>query len=307
MSSVHYSSTGRYIDLVQENSQRGKSLSHPAISINPYGKYIDINFEEFYYTVCHSAKYFHSQLKAINFSSGRNVGLLCHSDSHYLWNMLGLMASNVAPVLLSPRNSIEATIHLLKQSSSRALIYQDHFNYLVKEISKEIPDLVLIPKWIAKFPECLTPTEYQLIIPLESQEKELDKVSYTLHSSGSTSFPKLISQSNRVCHNSGYRFIWEELPLDRVEINFFPLFHAGGILGTLLMCMYQMKSMTICPDLIPGSHFSPKMILDLVQNLSPKLLLILPLILKELIEYCNNVEKSQGWDILKRVEIMRYG
>jgi thioester reductase-like protein len=307
MQSVHYSLTGRYVDLVQENSHRSKNTTYPAISINPYGDYIDISFEEFYNTVCHSAKYFHSQLEKINFASGRNVGLLCHSDSQYLWNMLGLMATNVAPVLLSPRNSIEATIHLLKQSSSRALIYQDQFNDLVKEVSKEIPDLVLIPKWIAKYPECFSPAEYQFIIPLESQEKELDKVSYILHSSGSTSFPKLVSQSNRVCHNSGHRFIIEELPLDRVEINFFPLFHAGGILGTLLMCMYQMKSMTICPDLIPGSHFSSKMILDLVQNLSPKLLLILPLMLKELIEYCNNVDKSQGWNVLKTVEIMRYG
>ncbi|KXN65119.1 acetyl-CoA synthetase-like protein [Conidiobolus coronatus NRRL 28638] len=237
MSSVNYSSTGRYVDLVQDNAKLSYKVSYPAVSVNPNGKYIDLSFEEFYYIVSHSASYFYYQLNSINFSSGRNVGLLSHSDSHYLWNMLGLMASNVAPVLLSPRNSIEATIHLLKQSSSRALIYQDHFNYLVKEISKEIPDLVLIPKWIAKFPECLTPTEYQLIIPLESQEKELDKVSYTLHSSGSTSFPKLISQSNRVCHNSGYRFKLENTPPDRKEVLFFPLFHASGILA-IIICVF---------------------------------------------------------------------
>ncbi|KXN66861.1 acetyl-CoA synthetase-like protein, partial [Conidiobolus coronatus NRRL 28638] len=307
MSSVQYSSTGRFIDLVKENTQRGKNVSYPAISINPDGKYIDINYEEFYNTISHSANYFYGQLKAINFTNGRNVGLLSHSDSHYLWNMLGLMSTNVSPVLLSPRNSIEATIHLLKESNSHALIYQDHFEELVKDIQKEIPDLVLIPKWIANFPECLSPVDYQLLIPLESQEKELENVSYILHSSGSTSYPKLVPQLNRVCHNSGYRTSLEDLPLDRKELIFFPLFHAAGIIATVVSNIYQLKAMIICPDMAPGSHFSSKMILDLVRELSPKALLILPLMAKELIEYCDHAQRSQGWDILKTVEYIRYG
>ncbi|KXN65615.1 acetyl-CoA synthetase-like protein [Conidiobolus coronatus NRRL 28638] len=298
MASVHYSSTGRYVDLVQDNVILGKRVSYPAISINPYGKYIDINFEEFYYVVSHSANYFYSKLKSINFSSGKNIGLLSHSDSHYLWNMLGLMAVNVTPVLLSPRNSLEATVHLIKN-----LILND----MAIAIKKQIPSLILIPKWIAKFPDSLTPAKYTPLIPVESKQKELDNITYIIHSSGSTSFPKLISQTNRICFNSGHRFKLEETPLDRKEINFFPLFHTGGVLGTIIMYTYQLKSMTICPDLAPGSHFSSKMILDLVQNLSPELMGILPLMLKELIEYCNNVEYSQGWGILKKLEIMRYG
>jgi thioester reductase-like protein len=306
MKSVHYSSTGRYIDLIQDNVLLGKKALYPAISINPYGEYIDISFEEFYYVVSHSSNYFYDKLNSIDFSCARNVGLLSHSDSHYLWNMLGLMASNVAPVLLSPRNSLEATIHLIKESNSRALVFQEHFSDLVLEIKKQIPELILIPKWMAIFPECLTPTKFQFLIPLESNERELDNISYILHSSGSTSFPKLVPQTNRIAHNSGYRFELDDTPLDRKEIIFFPLFHTGGVLATVICCIYQMKYMAICPDLAPGNHFSSKMILDLIQTLSPKVLVVLPLITKEIVEYCNNIERSLGWDIMKKLQLIRY-
>jgi acyl-CoA synthetase (AMP-forming)/AMP-acid ligase II len=217
--------------------------------------------------------------------------------------MLGLMATNVLPVLLSPRNSTEAIIHLINESGSRALVYQDRFSDLLIEIKKQIPELILIPKWIAKFPEYLSPLKYQYLIPLESKEKELDNISYILHSSGSTSFPKLAAQTNRVCHNSGYRFKLENTPLDRKELIFFPLFHASGILTTLIMCIYQMKSMIICPDLTPGCLFSPKMIIDAVKNLNPKLIMILPLMAIEIIEYCDKVDKNLGWNILRNLDI----
>ncbi|KXN66862.1 acetyl-CoA synthetase-like protein, partial [Conidiobolus coronatus NRRL 28638] len=304
---AQYSSTGRLVDLVKDNALSGQSVDYPAISISPNGKYMDISYKYFYNITSHAANHFYEKLKSLNFLNGRNVGFLSHSDSHYIWNMLGLMSTNVSPVLLSPRNSIEATIHLLKESNSHALIYQDHFEELVKDIQKEIPDLVLIPKWIANFPECLSPVDYQLLIPLESQEKELENVSFTLHSSGSTSFPKLVPQLNRTLYNSGYRASMEKGPLDRKEIIFFPLFHAGGALVALAINLYRKKSMILTPDLEPGNHLSSKMILDLIQELKPKLLQILPLMMKEMIEYCEHVDNSEGWDILKTVEIVRYG
>jgi thioester reductase-like protein len=304
---AQYSSTGRLVDLVKDNTLSGQNFNYPAVSINPNGKYIDISYKHFYNLTCHAANYFYEKSKSLSFSNGRNVGFLSYSDSHYIWNMLGLMSTNVSPVLLSPRNSIEATISLLKESKSRALIYQGHLEDLAKKIQKEIPDLVLIPKWIARFPECLTPKEYKLLIPLESQGKELEKVSFTLHSSGSTSFPKLVPQLNRILHNKGYRASLNKGPLNRKEIIFLPLFHAGGAISTLVTNLYRKKSMILTPDLAPGSHLSPKMILDLIQELKPKLLQTLPLIVKEIIEYCEHVDRSQGWDILKTLEILRYG
>jgi long-subunit acyl-CoA synthetase (AMP-forming) len=307
MSSVKYSSTGRFVDLVKENAQRSKTVQHPAITINPEGKYIDIDYEEFYNTVSHSASYFYNQLKFLNFLNSRNIGFLSHSDSHYLWNMLGLMSTNVAPVLLSPRNSLEATIHLLKESNSQVLVYQDYFESFAKEAQKHIPDLVLIPKWSAKFPECLSPEDHQLLVPLESKEKELNNIAYILHTSGSTSYPKLIAKFNKVCHSWGHRTRNDCLPYNRKEIIFPPLFHSGGILATAISCVYLMRSVIICPDMAPGSIFSSKMIIDMIKELSPKHMLILPLMVKELIEYCDKVENSEGWDVLRTLDFVRYG
>jgi thioester reductase-like protein len=307
MTSVQYSSTGRFIDLVKENAKRGNSVQHPAISINSDGRYIDISYEEYYNIVSHSANHFYDQLKSIDFSTGRSVAFLSASDSHYLWNMLGLMSANASPVLLSPRNSVEATIHLLKESNSRVLVYQDVFAPMAKGIQKAIPDLVILPKWIAKYPECLSPIEHQLLIPLKSQEEELNTISYTVHSSASTSYPKLVPQLNRVCHNVGYRARNEMLPYDRKELNFFPLFHAGGVMSIVIATNYLMKSTILGPDMTPGSFPSPKMIIDLVQELSPKALIMIPLLAKVLVDYCEKAPRSEGWDSLKTVEFVRWG
>ncbi|KXN66858.1 acetyl-CoA synthetase-like protein [Conidiobolus coronatus NRRL 28638] len=281
--------------------------SAPAISICPNRKYIDISYEEYNNIVSHSANGYYDQLKSIDFSTGRNVAFLSTSDSHYLWNMLGLMSTNVAPVLLSPRNSIEATIQLIQDSKSKVLIYQDVFHPMAKEIQKVITDLIIIPKWIAKFPDCLSPMDYKFLIPLESQEKELDKVSYTLHSSGSTSYPKLVAQTNRVCHNAGYRTRIEMMPYNRKDINFLPLFHSGGTMGMVTSCIYLMKYTILCPDMAPGSLFSSKVVLDLIKDLSPKLMMTYPLMVKELIEYCNQDQISERWEILKKLDFIRYG
>ncbi|KXN66865.1 acetyl-CoA synthetase-like protein, partial [Conidiobolus coronatus NRRL 28638] len=304
---TQYSSTGRFVDLVKDNALSGHNVKYPAVSINEYGKYMDISYENYYNITCHSASYFYEKLKYLSFMDNRNVGLLSYSDSHYLWNMIGLMSTNVAPVLLSPRNSIEATIHLLKESGSRALIYQDYFKDLVKDIQKEIPHMVLIPKWTASFPECLSPAYYKLLVPLESKEVELGKVSFTLHSSGSTSFPKLVSKLNLTLHNSGYRASLSNIPLDRKELSFYPFFHAAGILTMVINSLYLKKTFILSPDMGPGSHFSSKMILELIQGLSPKVLQLLPLMVKELIEYCDHVNSSKGWGILKKIEVVRYG
>ncbi|KXN66857.1 acetyl-CoA synthetase-like protein [Conidiobolus coronatus NRRL 28638] len=307
MTSVQYSSTGRFIDLVKENSKRGNSVQHPAISINSDGKYFDISYEEYYNIVSHSANHFYDQLKSIDFSAGRNVAFLSASDSHYLWNMLGLMATNVSPVLLSPRNSVEATIHLLKESNSRVLVYQDVFAPMAKGIQKAFPDLVILPKWITKYPECLSPVDHKLLIPLKSQEEELNTVSYTVHSSASTAYPKLVPQLNRVCHNVGYRARNEMLPYDRKELNFFPLFHAGGVMSIVIATNYLMKSTILGPDMTPGSFPSPKMIIELIQELSPKALVIIPLLAKVLVDYCEKAPRSEGWDTLKTVDFVRWG
>ncbi|KXN67488.1 acetyl-CoA synthetase-like protein, partial [Conidiobolus coronatus NRRL 28638] len=307
MSAVKYSKTGRFIDLVKENAENGKNIQHPAITINPCGKHIDISFEEYYNVVCHSANYFYDKLNSLNFANSRNVGFLSMSDSHYLWNVLGLMSINAAPVMLSPRNSFEATIQLLKESNAQALVYQEYFEGFAKKVKEYMPELVLIPKWIAEFPECLSPQEHKLLVPLESQEKELENVAYILHSSGSTAHPKLIAQPNRVCHNSAHRTRVEAAPYNNKEISFLPLFHAGGIVSFVVISIYLAKAIIMVPDLAIGSHFSSKMILDMIQELRPTHLMILPLMVKELVEYCDQVEKSQGWDIFKIVKVVRYG
>ncbi|KXN66864.1 acetyl-CoA synthetase-like protein, partial [Conidiobolus coronatus NRRL 28638] len=307
MNSVKYSGTGRFVDLVSENAITGRKINYPAMSINQQGGYIDLTFEKFECIVSHSAKFFYQHFSNIDFLKFRNVGFLSHSDSLYLFNMLGLMKVNVAPVLISPRNSLEATIHLLKESSSQALIYQEMFNDWAVEIKKQIPSILLIPRWAADISQSFSLQEYNLVRPLDTIEEELQNVSYILHSSGSTSYPKLVPQRNFTIHNSGHRFGLEATDPARKELNFFPLFHAAGVLTMVVSHIYEMKSVILSPDMSPGNHYSSKMILQLIKQLSPKILWILPLMAKELIEHCNNIPKPHGWDVLKLIECIKYG
>ncbi|KXN65972.1 acetyl-CoA synthetase-like protein [Conidiobolus coronatus NRRL 28638] len=306
MDKVKFSTTGRFIDLISENANSDKYANSTAISISPRDKYIDLTFQQLDYVVSHSAKFFYKNLNHADFSKVRNVGLLSNSDSNYIFNFLGLIKVNVAPLSLSPRNSLEATVHLLKESNSQVLIYQGCFKDFAYEIKKLIPNILLVPTWIANISESNYLEEYSLLVPLMTKEEELNNVSYILHSSGSTSYPKLVSHKNLSTHNSAHRYSLELTDPSRKQLFFFPLFHGAGIFNFILAPMYEKRSVILCPDISPGSRVSSKMIIQLIQQQSLTDIWLLPVIVKELIDYCESSPKSEGWDILEKIERINY-
>ncbi|KXN66859.1 acetyl-CoA synthetase-like protein, partial [Conidiobolus coronatus NRRL 28638] len=307
MSQIRYSQTGRFIDLIKENTECEANINRSSITINPNGKYINLSFEEFYNIGCNSAKYFYSQLSDIKLSNGRNVGLLSYSDSNYLFNIIGLMNVNAIPLLISPRNSIEAIIHLLKESNSHALIYQEYFNDVVDKIKTEIPNIKFIRRWSAEYPSSLAAEKYNVLLPLKSQTEELDATGYILHSSGSTSYPKLIPKSNKILHHNGNRLSLPENRSGLKDLVFYPLFHAAGHQEIFVPNIYYGKYTILPPDINPGSHYSTRMILSYIKELTPESLSLLPLIIKEIVEYCENAPHSEGWGILKSVKTIYHG
>ncbi|TIC15605.1 acetyl-CoA synthetase-like protein [Wallemia mellicola] len=143
--------------------------------------------------------------------------------------------STLQPFPISNRNSPAAIEHLLKVTHCKHLIYtstNEQLKNLAENASKNAPEVQLtnMPKLSTLYNESEPPK----IAPLSARRKDLNAPALIIHSSGSTSYPKAIVQSNKnVMH-------WGRVPLyggsDVCEKVIFagclPTFHAMG-------CIFQ--------------------------------------------------------------------
>ncbi|KAF9567997.1 acetyl-CoA synthetase-like protein [Agrocybe pediades] len=216
----------RFIDLRARNDAQRVCISYPAPGTS---KYIDITFEDFGRAVNNAAWEFNEKIGARRSSSEptKVVGILARSGAAYMVSIYALHKIGIAPLLISPRNSREAIVNLLRLTNSSAVI-TDSFNKAEAEAcaaelgSIPVHDIAPLPTQGAPVSE---PFPYDL-----KWDEECDKPFIILHTSGSTGLPKPVAwNSHFVFHQGFYPPEFVAKYSGSSVLATLPLFHGSGV------------------------------------------------------------------------------
>ncbi|KAJ7782239.1 putative aminoadipate reductase [Mycena maculata] len=198
---------------------------------------------------------------------GQVVAIIALSDTVlYHAILVGLMVADLIPFPISPRNSPAGIFQLLRTSSCHRILatcvtLEPLLTGLKKHIAEVDPDFVLnveeVPSVAQIYPSLAAETSecsFQPYLPRVSHPS-LDDITLYMHSSGSTGFPKAISQTHRTLLH------WRALPpvsetRDRLEKPLanmaLPAFHLFGI-----VCQVLQPLCGSCVALYPPTATSP--------------------------------------------------
>ncbi|CAG8465168.1 11687_t:CDS:2 [Dentiscutata erythropus] len=126
-------------------------------------------------------------------------------------------------LFLSPLNSESALIHLLQEAKSRILIYDPKLLKTSKNVQNEINSQYTQTLNIFQQPNSLKNEQIVHFAPVLKLNDDPEKTIAIFHSSGSTSFPKLVPISSRFIFNVD---AFEKA--DDIIVSTAPLFHIYG-------------------------------------------------------------------------------
>ncbi|KAF0474672.1 acetyl-CoA synthetase-like protein [Gigaspora margarita] len=197
-------------------------------------KYEEVNFQTFNNIINKYANYWKKQLENENLEKNSVISYLSQSGPEYLYNIMALWKLGFITLLLSPRNSESNLVHLLQEAKSRILIYDSQFSKISKNVqnelnhqySKELNTIFQLPNNLEI--ENIDCSEPDLKSNDDDNVDSYEKIIAIFHSSGSTSFPKLVSVSSR------YFLIMNSIDKsDDIILSIFPLFHVFGFITVL--------------------------------------------------------------------------
>ncbi|KAI0224967.1 hypothetical protein L0F63_005512 [Massospora cicadina] len=213
------------------------------------------------------------------------VGYLSNHNKDYGLNLLALMALNVTPVILSPRNSIDILVHLLMESGAKVLVYEEGCKAAAVRCYEKIPGLKLVRNIVLE-PQLIKsnlPT-LQPFYDLSRHKVVQEHICLIMHSSGSTSYPKLIRLSHRYLLTA-----IERLRQDNILAHF----------GTHLLLP------PIHHRLPPRNDVHPRHILADANDTEAVFMTCLPFQLKQMAEYCQ--EDEDRWAQFSNVDMILFG
>ncbi|KAH9937867.1 acetyl-CoA synthetase-like protein [Epithele typhae] len=186
-----------------------KSPNHTLFAyLDETGGYKELRYKEFYPAVIRAAKIAVEGVLAAMQSSppaiqGRIVGVLAVADTiSYATFVCGMMHAGIVPFLLSPRNSLAADVHLLHEIGVQELFVspdaamQRLATEAQVELAKEYIGLTLLP--LPTYEDMFQSHEDDCVGEAVPAEIKLDERGLIVHSSGSSSFPKLITVPRRL-------------------------------------------------------------------------------------------------------------
>ncbi|CAG8556597.1 1770_t:CDS:1, partial [Racocetra persica] len=187
-------------------------------------KYDEINLQDLDIIINKYAYYWNKQLVNKNLDKNSVIGYLAQSGPEYLFNSMALWKLDFQILFLSPRNSESALIHLLQESKSRILIYDPQLSKISVNVQNKINSQHSQSLNIFQFPKNLKDEKIDHFTPvLRLDENSYEKIIAIFHSSGSTSFPKLVHISNRYFLKAAETNNFHEIILSTP-----PLFHVYG-------------------------------------------------------------------------------
>ncbi|CAG8819703.1 21826_t:CDS:1, partial [Gigaspora margarita] len=187
-------------------------------------EYEEINYQDFDIIINKYANYWSKQLENENLDKDSVIGYFSPSGPEYLYNFMALWKLGFTILFLSPKNSEPALIHLLKESKSHILIYDSQLSKISKNAQNELVSQHSQTLKIFQLPNSLKNENIDHSAPVLKLDKDpYEKVIAIFHSSGSTSFPKLVPLTNR------YFLLMEpNYKADDIVLTTSPLFHIFG-------------------------------------------------------------------------------
>ncbi|CAG8711315.1 8770_t:CDS:2, partial [Racocetra fulgida] len=239
-------------------------------------KYDEINFQDFDIIINKYANYWNKLLVNENLNKNSVIGYLAHSGSEYLFNTMALWKLGFQILFLSPRNSGPALIHLLQETKSRILIYDPQLSKISEDVQNEINSQRPQSFNIFQLPNNLKDEKIDHFSPvLKLDENPYEQVIAIFHSSGSTSFPKLVPLSNRYLLNAVGSNDTHEIILSTA-----PLFH---IYGFALVLKYILSPGSIYAfPIVAGSIPLANEVLYSLKQSKAKILYTLPATIEQI-------------------------
>ncbi|KAF8185750.1 acetyl-CoA synthetase-like protein [Pholiota molesta] len=188
---------------------------------------------------------------------------------------MGLMIGNLIPFPISPRNTAEAVINLLKKTSCHHLIttaatLKELIESVEIELKETDPDYQLVikecPTVAQIFPELsgASPSEDEdnlVSYPDASKQPKPEDVAMYLHSSGSTGLPKAIAKTHKQIEHIiafplfiAYRKWSPRVRMLGVQL---PPFHAMGLCVQLVLPLYLCVTIAIFPPAVTSPNMVP--------------------------------------------------
>lgn len=220
------------------------------------------------------------------------VAILGPSSLDYLVTVLALSRLGFTVLFLSTRISEAAYISLLRSTKCSNICIDPSFNKTVKAISNQVENLNVLE--IPSFSEYNTSEhidEFESVAQKLDLNVEKSKISWIIHSSGSTGLPKPIYQT----HGAALRNY--ENNMNMKGFITLPLFHAHG-LSSVLRGFTSYKRIFMYNASLP---LTSQYLLDIGRRYSFEIFYGVPYALKLL------SETKEGIDMLKKMEVVMFG
>ncbi|CAG8737264.1 15325_t:CDS:2, partial [Racocetra fulgida] len=242
-------------------------------------KYEAISLQDLDIIINKYVNYWNKHLMNENLNKNSVIGYLAQSNPEYLFNFMALWKLGFQILFLSPRNSESALINLLQETKSRILIYDPQLSKISLNVQNEInsqrPQLLNI----FQHPNNLKNDAIDYFAPdPKLDENPYEKIIAIFHSSGSTSFPKLVPLSNRYLLNAVKSNHTHEIVLSIA-----PLFHIYGFIRAL-KCILSPGSIYAFP-IVAGSIPLANEILYSLKQSNARILHTLPATLEQIYKY----------------------
>ncbi|KAJ3166034.1 hypothetical protein HDU88_003577 [Geranomyces variabilis] len=279
------------------------------------GDFHSLNGRSLAAAVSTGSTHYRDDLRLSNTTDGPTVlGFLSSSHVNYLLSVLSLMSISVVPLLLSPRNAVLGIKDLLDKSHAKGIIAEPgKFDAVLAELKKEIPDLSVYDSFdfgtlLDKGPSAQAKLEFGLDPHLRQGPELAEANCLAMHSSGSTSFPKLRYWTNRALqHNITFNFgsattdnngsakIYESLFLPS------PLFHMMGILN-----MFKTIACVGCSilPLLSAPH-RPRDLVAAIAKSEARSVILPPSLLESMIQYLD--AEPDRWNQIGCLKLIVYG
>ncbi|KAK9679579.1 hypothetical protein K7432_016226, partial [Basidiobolus ranarum] len=245
------------------------------------------------------------------------VGILAPNCIEYCTLVYSLIRARAVTLNLSTKNSSEGMIHLLNEGKASILAVHPQFIEIAKGIRESLPDIKIflltepesdefsrIPNLSPKTNQVFTITPEMELLGKGRPDDMDRRIMYT-HTSGSTLFPKLITQGSkqmlaslRYCEASQRGLVDSE----SVTCAFLPLFHAASNICDFIRMMYHGATFVIPPShlgtFIPSGHN----IINTLKKYQPTVLLLVPWMLEQV--YFVAEEDPTVYPLLRKLRVV---
>ncbi|KAL4739539.1 acetyl-CoA synthetase-like protein [Aspergillus similis] len=228
-------------------------------------------------------------------------------DPRYVLFLMGAIKAGYKALFISPRNSIEAQVHLFNTTDCDILYHEETLASIVKPwvAGRSGMRSIVIPPWDKWVTTTVAPFPYTKTF----DEAEWDPF-VVLHTSGSTGLPKpVIIPQGSLALNDLHRYVPKykgNLPWLPTWGNFdnprylctCPLFHTAGIAPTVLSGFYYNTPVIFRDPLVPLTGDN---VVEWLQNSNATYTVLPPAILEQM-------SRSQiALDELKRLQVVAFG